>query len=208
MPHPVPPAPGFGEPAPVVASPETLALLARRRSSSPQHLCTPAPEGAELDDLLRLAARVPDHGKMTPWRFVILRGEPKARFVAALRTMAEAQPNPTKAHASLGKLEAPPLAVAVISAPRMGGKPVREQRSSADAVCTTMLIAANAMGYGANWITGWYGEAPEALALLGVRTDAPVAEELAGWVLIGTPSEPPLERVRPDVAALVSEWAG
>lgn len=208
MPHTVPPTPEFGEALPPRACPEALALLARRRSASPQHLVAPAPECDELDGLLRLAARAPDHGKMTPWRFVLLRGEGKVRFVDALRPLAAAESNPVKAAASLGKLEAPPLAVAVVSAPREGGKPVWEQRASAHAVCTQMLIAAAALGYGANWITDWYGERPEALRLLGLALDAPVPEQVAGWILLGTAVEPPLERVRPDLARLVSEWRG
>ena len=206
MPHTVPPAPEFGQALPPRASPETLALLAERRSSSAQFLTAPAPQGEELEGLLRLSARVPDHGKMQPWRFVVLRGEGKARFAAALRALAERRSNPAKALASLAKLEAPPLAVAVVSAPRLGGKPVAEQRTSAAAVCTTLLIAAAAMGYGANWITDWYGEDPASLRLLGLKLDAEVPEELAGWILLGTPSEPPMERARPDVQGLVSEW--
>ena len=206
MPHFVPPAPEFGQALPPRPSPETLALLAGRRSSSPQFLTAPAPEGAELEALLRLSARVPDHGKMQPWRFVLLHGAGKARFAAALRAMAGRRANPTKALASLAKLEAPPLAVAVVSAPRMGGKPVGEQRTSAAAVCTTMLIAAAAMGYGANWITDWYGEEPEALRLLGLKLDSEVPEELAGWILLGTAAEAPMERARPQLSELVSVW--
>lgn len=206
MPHPVPPAPEFGQALPPRPSPDTLALLAERRSSSAQFLAEPAPEGEELDGLLRLAVRVPDHGKMQPWRFVVLRGEGKARFCAELRAMAGRRPNGAKALASLAKLEAPPLAVAVVSAPRRGGKPVSEQRTSAAAVCTTLLIAAAAMGYGGNWITDWYGEEPEALRLLGLDLDADVPEELAGWILLGTPSEAPLERARPELDRLVTVW--
>ena len=207
MPHVVPAAPEFGQALAPRASPETLALLAARRSSSPQFLTAPAPDGAELDDLLRLAARAPDHGKMEPWRFVLLRGEGKARFAARLRTMAERRPNAAKALASLAKLEAPPLAVAVVSAPRLGGKPVSEQRTSAASVCTLLLIAAAAMGYGANWITDWYGEDPEVLRLLGLKQDGEVPEQLAGWILLGTPSEAPMERVRPQMARLVTVWS-
>lgn len=202
----VPPAPTFGAPLPPAASPDTLALLARRRSSAAQFLRPPAPEGAELADLLRLAARVPDHGKMTPWRFVVLSGEAKARFVEGLRAIAGRREDAGRAAAALHKIAAPPLAVAVVSAPRAGGKPVWEQRFSAAAVCTTLLIAAQAMGYGANWISDWYGEDAEALRLLGAQPDAPVPEALAGWILLGTPTEAPLERVRPDMDALVSVW--
>ena len=202
----VPPSPEFGAALPPTGSPETLALLARRRSSSAQFLSRPGPNAAELADLLRLAARVPDHGKMTPWRFVVLAGAAKARFVDGLRAIASPRPDADKAAAALHKIAAPPLAVAVVSAPRIGSKPVWEQRSSAAAVCTTMLIAAEAMGFGANWITDWYGEDPEALRLLGADLAAEPPEELAGWILLGTPSEPPMERVRPDMSRLVSVW--
>ena len=207
MPHALPPEPAFGDPLPPRPSPDTLRLLATRRSSAPQTLTAPAPEGAELDDLLRLAARVPDHGKMSPWRFVVLRGEGKARFTAGLDALADRQPNPAKARASLRKLDAPPLVVAVVSAPRAGGKPVADQRGSAAAVCTTLLVAAAAMGYGANWITDWYGEDADALRLLGLEPDGDLPEQLTGWILLGSAAEPPLERARPDVPRLVTAWA-
>ena len=204
----VPPEPAFGDPLPPRASPGTLALLATRRSSSALTLAAPGPDARELADLLRLAARVPDHGKMTPWRFIVLEGEAKARFAARLHALAARRPDADKARVALRKLEAPPLAVAVISAPRLGGKPVWEQRYSAAAVCTTLLIAAEAMGFGANWISDWYGEDADALRLLGADPSAEVPEELAGWVMLGTPTEPPLERARPVMAAVVRRWEG
>lgn len=195
-----PPAPAFGEPCPVRPSPETLALLASRRSASAQTLAAPGPSAAELRDLLRLAARVPDHGKMNPWRFVVLEAEAKAALLGKLEALSASQPNPGKARAALVKMAAPPLAVAVVSSPREGGKPVWEQRMSAGAVCTTLLIAAGAMGYGANWITDWYSYDPAARSLLGVRE----GEEVAGVIYLGTPTEDALERVRPDVEALTT----
>lgn len=200
----VPSAPQFGEPCPVVASPETLALLAARRSASAFALAAPAPSPAELDDLLRLAARVPDHGKLAPWRFVLLEGEGKARLVEALRVLARRQEQPEKAEAVLGKLATPPLSVMVVSSPKDAKIPLWEQEMSAGAVCMTLLVAAQAMGYGANWITDWYAFDPAALKLLGVGS----REKVAGFVHLGTPSETPLERVRPALADLVSHWAG
>ena len=197
---PVASAPEFGRPCPIRPSPDTLALMATRRSSSAQTLVAPAPSDAELADLLRLAARVPDHGKMTPWRFILLQGEAKAALVERLRAAAPRQPNPTKAEAALAKMSAPPLGVVVVSSPRDGGKPVWEQQLSAGAVCMNLLTAAQAMGYGANWITDWYSYDAEGRALLGVRH----GEQVAGAVFIGTPSEDPLERVRPDLDLLVS----
>ena len=200
----VPPAPEFGQPCPVRPSTDTLALMASRRSAAAQTLRAPGPDAGELADLLRLAARVPDHGKMTPWRFVVLEGAGKAALVERLRALAPGQDNPAKALAALGKMSAPPLGVVVVSSPREGGKPVWEQQMSAGAVCMNLLLAGEAMGYGANWITDWYAYDPAARALIGVGE----GEQVAGVVFIGAPSEDALERVRPDLDALVSRYAG
>jgi len=202
--HSVPAAPQFGEAAPIEASPETLAFLARRRSASALALTEPAPSDAELATLLRLAARVPDHGKLAPWRFVVLKGEAKRRFVAGLEAIAADRPDAEKLKAKLGKIKAPPLTVAVISRVRPGEIPEWEQRLSAGAVCMTLIVAAQAMGYGANWITDWYAYDEAALRLLGVGED----ERVAGYVHLGTSAEAPLERVRPDVSAIVEAWGG
>ncbi|MDB5459982.1 MAG: nitroreductase [Caulobacteraceae bacterium] len=203
MPTDVPAPPEFGKPAPYgQVSPQTLALLARRRSSSPQHLAAPAPSGQELQDLLRLAARVPDHGKLFPWRFIILQGQAKAELAARFEALARERPDPDKAAAVLFKLKTPPLAVLVISRVSDGPIPAWEQLLSAGAVCQTLLIAATAIGYGANWITDWYSYDPRATALLGLESN----EQVAGVVLLGTPTEAPLERIRPDVDAITSYW--
>jgi nitroreductase len=200
--HSVPAAPEFGEAAPIEASPETLAFLARRRSASALALTEPAPTDAELATLLRLATRVPDHGKLSPWRFVVLRGEAKRRFVAGLEAIAEPRPDGERLKAKLGKIKAPPLTVAVISRLLPAEIPEWEQRLSAGAVCMTLIVAAQAMGYGANWITDWYAYDAEADRLLGLRE----SEHVAGYVHLGTSAEAPLERVRPDLGAIVSAW--
>ncbi len=204
MPHTVPDAPAFGEVAPIEPSPQTLAFLARRRSASALALTAPAPSDADLATLLRLATRVPDHGKLAPWRFVVLKGEPKGRFIAGLETIAAARPDAPKLIAKLGKIKAPPLTVAVISHVAPGEIPEWEQRLSAGAVCMNLVIAAQAMGYGANWITDWYAYDADAGRLLGLKD----GERVAGFVHLGTSAEPPLERVRPDVGAIVEEWDG
>ena len=204
MTHPVPAAPLFGEAAPIEASPQTLAFLARRRSASAMALTAPGPGEDELGTLLRLATRVPDHGKLSPWRFVVLRGEPKHRFIAGLEAIAATRPDGAKLQAKLGKLKAPPLTVAVISRLLPAEIPEWEQRLSAGAVCMTLITAAQAMGYGANWITDWYAYDSDALRLLGLRE----GERVAGYVHLGTSTEPPLERVRPELSAVVEDWAG
>ncbi|MFC3070552.1 nitroreductase family protein [Phenylobacterium soli] len=200
----LPSPPDFGAPLPLEPAPEVLRFLARRRSASALTLVEPAPSAEELDQLLALAARVPDHGKLAPWRFVILEGEAKARFAARLEALAEARGD-HQAAAKLGKLKVPPLAVAVIASPNLEASiPEWEQLLSAGAVCTTLLYAALAMGYGANWITDWYSYDGEASAILGLSA----GERVAAFMLLGTPREPPLERERPDLAAHVSRWQG
>ena len=198
----LPTAPLFGEPLPIgQGQSEVLDFLALRRSASAATLRAPAPDADELAELLRLAARVPDHGKLFPWRFVIIEGAAKAALVEKLRVIAKAHPiSPDKAAAVLAKLAAAPTTVLVISTAKPGPKPVWEQELSSGAVCTLLLVAAEAMGFGANWITDWYSYDAAALALLGVQP----GEKVAGFIHIGTAPEAPLERVRPDVAALTT----
>jgi len=191
-------APAFGEPLPVQRRPEVLQFLARRRSASAVTLSEPAPSPADLDELLTLAARVPDHGKLAPWRFLVLEGEGKAAVVARLETIAHARAD-AAASAKLAKLKVPPLAVVVVASPKPGAIPEWEQLLSAGAVCTTLLYAALAMGYGANWITDWYSYDPEAQQALGLAQ----GERVAGFLMIGTPREPPLERERPVLGPLI-----
>lgn len=199
----VPPPPEFGQPAPFgQVHPETLELLAQRRSSTPQTLVAPAPDGQELQDLLRLAARAPDHGKLFPWRFILLRGKAKAELAARYEALAKDRPDPEKAAGVLFKLKTPPLAIVVVSRVTDSPIPAWEQLLSSGAVCENLLIAATAMGYGANWITDWYSYDPKATALLGLAEN----ERVSGVILIGTPTEAPLERVRPELDQIVSEW--
>ena len=201
----IPQAPQFGQPIALPQpSAQALALLARRRSSSPQHLAEPAPAGVDLEALLRLAARAPDHGKLFPWRFITAQGEAKAELVRRLEPLAAEQADPEKSAKVLFKLREPPLAVIVVSSPVASAIRDWEQILSAGAVCQTLCIAAAAMGYGANWITDWYSYDQRARTVIGLLP----GEQVAGVVLLGTPTEPALERVRPDVGKLTTIWAG
>ena len=180
-------------------SPELLARLATRRSASAQALTAPGPTPAEIDTILTLGARTPDHGKLFPWRFVVLGPRSRQDIAEALRPLATTQSDPKKAAAVLAKLSAPPVSILVISAPVPDHKvPVWEQQLSAGAVCMNLEHAANALGYASSWITDWYSYDASALALFGVGP----GEQVAGFIHIGTVVEAPLERVRPDVAAL------
>ena len=196
--------PEFGEPLPITPCPAVLAFLRRRRSASAAMLEAPGPDAAQLRTLLTLAARVPDHGKLFPWRFVVLEGRGKAAWVEGLYDIARARPDRETAAAKLGKAANPPLGIAVISRVVTGHKiPEWEQELSAGAVCMNLLAAATAMGFGANWISDWYGYDPAALALLGLGE----GERVAGYVFVGTAPSAPLERARPDVDALTTVWA-
>ena len=195
----LPPAPDFGTALPVAAAPEVLRFLALRRSTSASTLTAPAPDAHQLADLLRLATRVPDHGKLAPWRFIILEGTGKAAYADRLDAVARNRGDPLLS-AKLAKLKMPPLAVVVVSSPKPAAIPQWEQQLSAGAVCQTLVTATLAMGFGANWITDWYSYDPDATALLGLSDP----ERVAGVVLIGTPREPPLERERP--TAKVTWW--
>jgi nitroreductase len=197
----LPAAPVFGEPIAAPPRPDLLSFLATRRSASAVTLAAPAPSRDELAGLIRLAARVPDHGKLAPWRFVILEGEAKAEFASRLEALALSRSD-AKAAAKLAKLKMPPLGVAVVSSPKPGDIPDWEQELSAGAVCTTLLYATLALGYGANWITDWYAYDREAMTLLGLAAH----ERVAGFIFMGTAAEPPMERERPDPAALTSVW--
>lgn len=201
MPVALPPAPEFGEQLPVEPAPEVLDFLARRRSASAVTLREPGPGPAEIAQLLRLATRVPDHGKLAPWRFIVLEGGTKARFAERLRALALGRGDEPAA-GKLVKLTTPPLAIAVVSSPKPGPIPEWEQVLSSGAVCATLLYAALAMGYGANWITDWYAYDAEAQAILGLGP----GERVSGFLLIGATAEPPRERERAGLDELVSRW--
>ena len=201
MPSSLPAPIAFGQPCPIRLSRETLHLLAERRSCSAVTLRAPGPDQDQLADLLRIAARAPDHGKLFPWRFIVLEGEGKAAYVRALQKIAgEHGHNP----AALAKLSTPPLAIAVVSHVSEGKIPEWEQVLSAASVCTLLLVAAEAMGFGANWITDWYAYDKHARHALGLHKH----EQVAGFVYIGAASEQPLERVRPEVAEITSWFEG
>lgn len=180
-----------------VRSDALLSRLATRRSASAQLLAAPGPSEAEIEQILTLGARTPDHGKLFPWRFVVLGPQSRADLSEALAALAETQGRADKDLAVLAKLANPPLTVMVVSTPIQGHKvPVWEQQLSAGAVCMNLEHAADALGYSASWITDWYSYDPAAVALFGVQD----GETIAGFIHLGTLTEDPLERPRPVMA--------
>ena len=185
---------------PPVPSRDFLDRLARRRSAPAQALTTPGPSEEELDRILTLGARTPDHGKLFPWRFVVLGPQSRAEIAARLAVLVELRGGPAKDQAVLAKLTAAPVTVLVVSTPVPHAKPVWEQQLSAGAVCMNLEHAAAGFGYSSSWITDWYSYDPQALPLFGVGE----GETVAGFIHIGTLNEPALERPRPDLAAKVT----
>lgn len=187
-----------------VRSSELESRLRMRRSAPAQALEAPGPSEAELSRILEIGARTPDHGKLAPWRFVVMGPQSRTRLAAQLAALAEQKGLPPKAQAVLAKLTAAPLTVLVISSPTPNDKvPVWEQELSAGAVCMNLEHAAGALGYSASWITDWYSFDAEATALFGVRA----GERIAGFIHMGTLAQPPLERPRPDLSAIVTRLA-
>lgn len=190
---------GLALPLPV-ASAEFEDCLARRRSAPAQALTAPGPTREQVARILEIGARTPDHGKLFPWRFVVLGPDCRAALAADFAPLAQNQPQPDKARAVLGKLTAAPVTVLVVSSPVPNQKvPVWEQHLSAGAVCMNLEHAAGALGFSTSWITDWYSYAAEALSILGLTE----GEQVAGFIHIGTLAEPPLERPRPDLSAKV-----
>jgi len=183
------------------ADADALTRLRRRRSAPAQALVFPGPTPEQIAILLETAARTPDHGKLFPWRFVVIYGPAKSHLVHALKPLADLQADPIKAAAVLAKLANPPVTVMVVSVPIEGHKvPVWEQQLSAGAVCMNLEHAADAMGFSASWITDWYAYDPAVRPLLGLKD----GERVAGFIHIGTLTEGPAERPRPDMTSIVS----
>jgi nitroreductase len=176
--------------------------LVLRRSPMPDALVGPGPSREEVDRLVEIALRVPDHGRLSPWRLVLVAGEAKDRWVEQLLALADAREDAPKVRVSTRKLASAPLIVVVVSAAIPGHKvPEWEQHLSAGAVCMNLLNGAHALGYGANWLTGWHAYDAQATALLGLEE----GQKVAGVVLIGSIAEeaPPRPRAK---AEDVARW--
>ena len=192
----------------MTAKNETLIdFLKTRRSTPVLQLAAPGPERGEIEEMLTIASRVPDHGKLAPWRFIVFAGA--ARQEAGEKLADIVKTDDPEASAERLKLERErlsraPLVVAVVSRAAVHPKiPEWEQVMSAGAVCYNLVVAANAFGYGATWLTEWYAFDERAKPALGVEAD----EKIAGFIHIGTRTEAPFERVRPALEDIVT-WRG
>lgn len=186
--------------------PKLIDFFLARRSVLANSLGEPGPSDDELQAILTAAARVPDHKKLAPWRFILFQGTAREKFGGLLTEIcAENEENVGDARLETEKnrfLRAP-VVIAVVSSPReKPGVPEWEQTLSAGAVCLSLLNAANALGFSGQWITEWYAYDPKIKIAVGLEDH----EKIAGFIYIGTATEKPKERDRPDLAAIVSEW--
>jgi nitroreductase len=186
--------------------PDAIDLLKTRRSIKPREMSEPGPSPAELETILTIGARVPDHGKLAPWRFIVFEGEARLRAGEIIANVfARKNPDATPAEIDVEKrrLTDAPLVVAVVSFTRPHPKvPPWEQELSAGASAMNIVTAATALGYGANWLTGWFAFDRDVLEGFGVKPD----EKLAGFIHIGTSSKPSEDRPRPALSEIVTRF--
>lgn len=164
----------------------------------------PGPNAEQMAEILNIAVRVPDHGKLAPWRFILIEGEARARLGEGLAAIW-AKHNPSHGPEILAfvrgmLMRAPSVLVAVSTAAVHGKIPVWEQQLSSGAVCYNAVLAAQALGFNAQWQSDWLAYDDAALALMGVKPE----EKVAGLIYIGTSTAPLEDRPRPDVATLLT----
>ena len=184
-----------------------ITLIETRRSGKPRDMIAPGPDAAQLDRILAAAMRVPDHGKIAPWRFVVIDSDKRIALAALLTTTYRAE-KPDAGRLELEAVEQfsiqSPALVIVLSTPVEGSKiPLWEQQLSAGAACTTMLHAAHALGFVGCWLTGWPAYSDAVRDAFGGKGD-----RIAGFLFFGSPGRPLDERPRPEFDAIASHWAG
>ncbi len=185
-----------------------LGLLLSRRSGSAKTMRGPGPSPGQLRAILAAGARAPDHGKLAPWRFILFEGDARVAMGALLAeslAASEQTIGEERLAAERARFLRAPVVVCVVSRVREGiPVPEWEQVLSAGAVCQNLLVAAHAQGFVANWLTEWYAYHPRVKQGLGLHS----GERIAGFVYIGTPAAALEERVRPDLDALITRFAG
>jgi len=186
--------------------PDAIELLKTRRSVKPREMSGPGPSPAELETILTIGARVPDHGKLAPWRFIVFEGDARLRageIIAKVFAQNNPQATATDLEIEKKRLTDAPLVIGVVSFTRPHPKvPAFEQELSAGASAMNIVTAATALGYGAAWLTGWFAFDRNVLDGFGLNAD----EKLAGLIHIGTPSRPNEDRPRPNLSEIVTRF--
>ncbi|MDR6289659.1 nitroreductase [Inquilinus ginsengisoli] len=188
---------------------EAIDLLLQRRSVPARNMVEPGPDAAALERILRAGTRVPDHGKLAPWRIQVLRKDGQRRLgevMAGIFARENADATEALIEAMRQKPALAPLLLVVTHKPAPSAKiPELEQILSGGALCQNILMAAHAQGFCGSWITGWPAYHRQVVELLGHN---PATDKILGFIYLGTPSEPMEDRPRPALSDVVSEWAG
>lgn len=180
-------------------------LLLRRRSVPAFLLRDPGPTQGQIETMLTAASRVPDHGKLAPWRFILVEGEFRGRLAQQLAEAALAEgADPQKTEEDKRRFDAPLTVVVVSRAGPHVKIPEWEQVLSAGAVCMNLILAAHSLGFAANWLTGRAAYDRRSADILWLAD----AERVAGFIHIGTPDQAPADRPRPPLGEIVSRWKG
>lgn len=183
-------------------------FLLTRRSAPISALTGPGPDMNEIETLIRVASRVPDHGRLVPWRFILYRGSVREEIGEKLADLAverEGELPEARLEQERKRFARAPLVVGIVSCPRENIRiPEWEMFLSGGAAAMNLVTAASAMGYGAAWITNWYSNDEKGRAILGLAPD----ERVIGFVHIGNYEGPATERPRPEFDAIVSEYTG
>ena len=186
--------------------PDALELLKSRRSMKPREMTGPGPSPAELETILTIGARVPDNGKLAPWRLIVFEGDARVRageVIAKVFARKNPQAAPADIEVEKHRLTDAPLVIGVVSFTKPHPKvPPWEQQLSAGASAMNIVTAATALGYGACWLTGWFAFDRDVLDGLGLKAD----ERFAGFIHIGTDSKPSEDRPRPALSDIVTRF--
>ena len=189
-------------------SSEIVDFLSSRVSPPIHELKEPAPGDAEIEQMIRIATRVPDHGRLEPWRFILYRGDVRQKIGELLADLADKREGPLsegRRQQEMARFSRAPLVIGVVSSPKDHPKiPQWEMFLSGGAAAMNLVLAANALGYGANWITNWYSDTEEGRRILGLAPH----ERVVGFVHIGTFAGSAPERPRPEIARIVSDYRG
>lgn len=188
-----------------ISVPKTMDLLLSRRSGSAKAMKGPGPDADQMRRILTAGIRVPDHGKLAPWRFILFEGEGRARMGAVLAEViaGERDTSPERIEQERARFMRAPAVIAVVSRLREQiAIPVWEQELSAGAVCMNIAIAAHAMGFTANWVTEWCAYHPKVLEKIGLKP----GERIAGYIYIGQPADPLEDRPRPSVDSITTKF--
>lgn len=185
--------------------PATMDLLLSRRSGSAKAMKGPGPDADQVRRILTAGIRVPDHGKLAPWRFILFEGEGRARMGAVLAEAiaGERDTSPERIEQERNRFLRAPIVIGVVSRLREQiAIPVWEQELSSGAVCMNIAIAAHAMGFTANWVTEWCAYHPKVLEKIGLKP----GERIAGYIYIGQPADPLEDRPRPSVDSITTKF--